>query len=96
MAKKEVIKVPFAGARVKAFLDLFRFNYKMVASKGGCSDTTLRRAIKVGEINEVYVAGMAEYLGLEPGYLMGEKTKEYTRLDKAVQVLASMVKQPEE
>ena len=96
MARKEIVKVPFDGARIKAFMTLFHYNPKNVAAVGGCSDTTLRKAIKAGEINEVYLPGMAAYLNLDVEYLKGEKTKEYTKIDKAVATLTELLNWPEE
>ena len=91
MAKKEIVKVPFDGERFKEYIEVAGYSLKDVAAHAGCSETTLRRAAKYNVINQDYLTGIAEDLGLEIGYLTGEKTEYYTKLAKAVKKVKKAV-----
>lgn len=82
--KKEVVKVPFDGKRYQDFVRVSGENNKIVAADAGCSDSTIRKAVKTGVINEVYVEKIAAHFSMDVAYFKGEKTDYYTRLARAV------------
>lgn len=74
--KKEINKVPFSRERFEAALKYDYETIKSVAKVVGPSETTIRKALKSGEINEEYLDPICRYLGFDAGYFKGEAETE--------------------
>jgi len=94
MNTKEIKMVPFSGGR---FLDMVNLtegkSIKSVAAELGCGETTLRRAIHRGRINEKYLEKIPSVLGLDIKYFTGEDGAEVA---KAVKTILAYLETPEE
>lgn len=74
--KKEINKVPFSRKRFEAALKYDYETIKSLSRAVGPSETTIRKALKSGEINEEYLDPICGYLGFDAGYFKGAAETE--------------------
>ena len=74
--KKAVEKVSFSKERFEAVLEYDYETIKSLCKAINPSETTIRRAMRVGQINKDYLDPICAYLGFDTGYFMGEEATE--------------------